>query len=761
MGVMYMTTQAIRKNAHAWRARVAALLAVLLLAVLPTGAQAGTLKGMSYQALPGGKVDVTLQFDGAPPQPRIFTTNNPPRIAVDLDGTSLALAKRRLDVGSGATSSVTAVAAGGRTRIVVDLFQHANYTTRVEGDRLILAIGSGNGGTLASDAVGNPSKVLPNTNTLAIANIDFQRNKDGAGQVIIRFSGAGANVDMHRSGDHMIVDFANATLPPKLAQRLDVNDFATPVTSVTTRPQGNGARMEIAARGAFEPSAYQSGDEYVVEIAPKQVEKAAGVIGNVTGAEPKYTGARVTFNFQDIPTRSALQLIADVSNLNIVASDSVGGSVTLRLVNVPWDQALAVIMRAKSLGMQRDGNVIWVAPQSELASYERAKAETRMQAEEAAPLVTDYIPISYGKASTIAQMLTQKSLQNTAAGGASSNTNRGFLSSRGSVTFDNRTNTLIVSDIPEKIREIRALVAVLDRPVKQVLIESRIVIASDSFTRQLGAQFGASGFMTNPSGQLLSTGSSIGSDGTAGLINSIAAQNAVNAQNQLNQQYAAQTGGTAPQPTLPPAITFPGGLNVNLPITTPAGSFGLAILGSNYLLNLELQAAQTEGKSDTISSPRVITANQQMATIKQGQEVGYVTFQNAIGGAVGAGTATVQFKNVVLQLQVTPTITADGRIYLELDVKKDDLTGFINVPNGGQVPEISTRQVQTGVLLDNGQTVVLGGITDVTKSNTVTKVPLLGDIPGLGALFRNTSRINSKDELLIFVTPRILNDGLK
>ena len=759
MGVMYMTTQAIRKNAHTWRARMAALLAVLLLAALPMGAQAGTLKDMSYQALPGGKVDITLQFDGAPPQPRIFTTDNPPRIAVDLDGTALALAKRRLDVGSGATSSVTAVAAGGRTRIVVDLFQHAGYTTRVDGDKLILAIGSGNGGALASSAVGNPSKILPNTHSLAIANIDFQRNKDGAGQVIIRFSGAGANVDMHRSGDHMVVDFANAMLPPKLAQRLDVNDFATPVTSVTTRPVANGARMEIAARGAFEPSAYQSGDEYVVEIAPKQAQKAAGVIGNVTGAEPKYTGARVTFNFQDIPTRSALQLIADVSNLNIVASDSVGGSVTLRLVNVPWDQALAVIMRAKSLGMQRDGNVIWVAPQTELASYERAKAETRMQAEEAAPLVTDYIPISYGKASTIAQLLTQKSLQNTASGGASANANRGFLSSRGSVTFDNRTNTLIVSDIPQKIREIRALVAVLDRPVKQVLIESRIVIASNSFTRELGAQFGASGFMTNPSGQLLSTSDSTGSN--TSLLNSIAAQNAVIAQNNLNQQYATQTGGTAPQNTLPPAITFPGGLNVNLPITSPAGSFGLAILGSNYLLNLELQAAQTEGKSETISSPRVITANQQMATIKQGQEVGYVTFQNSIGGAPGAGTATVQFKNIVLQLQVTPTITADGRIYLELDVKKDDLAGFINNPGGGQVPEIDTRQIQTGVLLDNGQTVVLGGITDVTKSNTMTKVPLLGDIPGLGALFRQTSRNNTKDELLIFVTPRILDDSLK
>ncbi len=761
MGVMYMTTQANRKNARAWRARMAALLAVLLLAAVPAGAMAATLKDMSYQALPGGKVDLTLTFDGAPPQPKVFTTTDPARIAVDLDGTALDLAKRRLDIGSGATSSVTAVSAGGRTRIVVDLFEAANYTTRIEGNKLIVAIGSGNGSALASSAVGNPSKALPNTSTLAIAGIDFQRSKDGAGEVIIRFSGSGANVDMHRSSGGVTVDFGNASLPPKLAQRLDVNDFATPVSSVTTRPQGDGARMEIAARGVFEPSAYQTGDKYVVEIAPKQQQQTGGVIGSGMSA-PKYTGARVTFNFQDIPTRSALQLIADVSNLNIVASDSVGGSITLRLVNVPWDQALAVIMRAKSLGMQRDGNVIWVAPQTELAAYEQARAETRLRAEEAAPLVTDFIPISYGKASTIAQLLTQKSLQNTAGGSAGGNVSRGFLSSRGSVTYDDRTNTLIVSDIPEKIRQIRALVAQLDKPVKQVLIESRIVIATDNFTRELGAKFGASGFFTNPSGQLVSTGATIGTNGTAGLINSINAQNQVIAQNNLNQQYAAQTGGTAPQPTLPPAITFPGGLNVNLPSTaTGTSSFGLAILGSNYLLDLELSAAQTEGKSETISSPRVITANQQPAIIKQGTEIGYVTYQNSAGGAAGLGTATVQFKDAVLELKVTPTITADGRVYLALDVKKDALAGFINNPGGGQVPQIDTRQIQTGVLVDNGQTVVLGGIYEVTKGNTVTKVPLLGDIPGLGMLFRNTNRNNTKAELLIFVTPRILNESLK
>ena len=738
------------------------LLATLLVVTFPFQALASSaLKNMSYQALPGGKVVLNLGFTGTVPAPRIFTTQAPPRIAVDFDNTSLAVTRRHLKIGSGVASSVTAVSAGGRTRIVVDLLNSASYTTKVAGNKLVMTIRPVQSHPNLAGP-GNPSKRLPGAAGPAITGIDFHRTEAGAGRVVINFASRGAHINMRRLGSSEIVDIGNTRLPRKLAQKLDVTDFATPVISITTRPQGQGARMRIAVKGAFEPSGYQTGNKFVVEIQAKSKPGTAttrsGVIGNL--GPKKYSGARVTFNFQNIATRSALQLIADVSNLNIVASDSVGGDVTLHLVNVPWDQALAVIMRAKGLGEQRDGNVIWIAPQTEIASFEQARAEARMRAQEAQPLVTDYIPISYGKASNIAKLLTQKSLQSNSGGAGASQSTRGFLSPRGSVTFDERTNTLIVSDIPQKIREIRALVKVLDRPVKQVLIESRIVIATDNFTRELGARFGVSGFRRNPSGQLISTGSSLGS--TSSLDNSIAAQQAVIAQNAANASYAAQQGTTPAQPTLAPAITFPGGLNVNLPVATPAGSFGLAILGSNYLLNLELSAAQTEGKGEVISSPRVITANQQPAIIKQGQEIGYVTFQNsgAGGGGLG-GTATVQFKDAVLELKVTPTITADNRIFLDLDVKKDALAGFINNPGGGQVPQIDTRQIKTGVLVDNGQTVVLGGIYEINKQNTVTKVPGLGDIPGVGFLFRNKSRNNTKAELLIFVTPRILDDSLR
>ncbi len=737
------------------------LVAVLLVATFPFQAMASSaLKNMSYQSLSGGRVVLNFKFTGTVPTPRIFTTETPPRIAVDFDNTSLAVAKRHLKIGSGAASGVTAVSAGGRTRVVVDLFNSASYTTKVEGDRLVMIIRPvQTRSSLARHT--NPSKVLPGRTGPSITGIDFHRTKAGAGRIVVNFATRGAQVNMRREGTIEIVDISNSRLPRKLAQKLDVTDFATPVVSITTRRQGHGARMQIAVKGAFEPSGYQTGNTFVIEIQPKSrtgtVPDRGGVIGNL--GPKKYSGTRVTFNFQNIATRSALQLIADISNLNIVASDSVGGDVTLHLVNVPWDQALAVIMRAKGLGEQRDGNVIWIAPQTEIASFEQARAEARIRAQEAQPLVTDYIPISYGKASNIAKLLTQKSLQSNSGGAGATQSTRGFLSPRGSVTFDVRTNTLIVSDIPKKIREIRALVKVLDRPVKQVLIESRIVIATDNFTRELGARFGVNGFHRNPSGQLISTGSNLSS--TSSLDNSIAAQQAVIAQNSANAAYAAQQGTTPAQPTLPPAVTFPGGLNVNLPVATPAGSFGLAILGSSYLLNLELSAAQTEGKGEVISSPRVITANQQPAIIKQGQEIGYVTYQNSGAGGAGlGGTATVQFKDAVLELKVTPTITADNRIFLDLDVKKDALAGFINNPGGGQVPQIDTRQIKTGVLVDNGQTVVLGGIYEINKQNTVTKVPGLGDIPGVGFLFRNKSRNNTKAELLIFVTPRILDDSL-
>ncbi|WP_430387626.1 type IV pilus secretin PilQ [Dyella sp. 20L07] len=691
-------------------------------------AATSTLKDISYDMLPGGRVELHLNFAQGPvPEPKIFTTGNPPRIAVDFADTDNA-ASRHLDIGKGSTTGVSAVSAGGRTRVVVELLRDSTYRSRVEGNSLVLTVNNGTDATTTTTAATiDPSKALPSAATgPSVSNIDFRRGPNGEGRILIDFSGTGASADMKRQNDKVLVDIDHANLPSNLAQRLDVLDFATPVQSIVTKAGvRGGAHMEIAVKGQVDTSAYQSGNQYVVEIAPKKKD-AKGEDGKLAkGQDPVYSGNRVTFNFQDIPVRSALQLLADISGLNLVASDTVGGSVTLRLVNVPWDQALDVVLRAKSLDKRRNGNVMWIAPQEELAKYEQSIADARMKAEDNAELVTDYVPISYGKAKDIAKLLTQGSLQSMGGGGGGgggvngASASRGFLSSRGSVSFDERTNTLLINDNPQKIHELRDLISVLDKPVQQVLIESRIVIATDNFTRDLGAKFGVQAKRKNPSGQTISTG---GQD---------------------------QENGT---------VT---GTNVNLPVTTPAGSFGLAILGKNYALDLELSAAQTEGRSEVISSPRVITANQQEAVIRQGQEIGYVTFQNSSTGAAGSGTATVQFKDAVLELKVTPTITSDNRVYLMINVKKDALAGYVTAPGSGQVPTIDTREINTSVLVDNGQTVVLGGIYEITKQNNATKVPGLGDIPGIGILFRNTSRESDKAELLIFVTPRILSESLQ
>jgi type IV pilus assembly protein PilQ len=683
-----------------------------------------TLNDISYDTLPGGRVELHLNFAGGPvPQPRIFSTGNPPRIAVDFADTANAAA-RHIDIGKGSTAGVSAVAAGGRTRVVVELMRESSYRTRVEGNSLVLTVNNGSGAQASTTAATiDPTKMLLSAiDGPAVSNIDFRRGPNGEGRVLISFSGPGANADMHRQGDQLIVNLEHVNLPANLAQRLDVLDFATPVQSIATKAAGGGARMDIAIKGNVETSAYQTGDQYVVEVAPKK--KAVATDKLAKGQAPVYSGGRVTFNFQDIPVRSVLQLIADMSGQNLVASDSVGGSITLRLVNVPWDQALDVVLRAKGLDKRRNGNVVWIAPQQELASYEQNVAEARLKAEDNAELVTDYVPISYGKAADIAKLLTSGS-QGGGGGGGAAGGSRGFLSARGSVSFDERTNTLLLNDNPDKIRQLRELIAVLDKPVQQVLIESRIVVATDDFSRELGAKFGVNGRQTNPSGQVLQTGSQLGT-----VIGSNAA----------------------------PGVLGAGGLNVNLPAAPGGGSFGLAILGANYALDLELSAAQTEGRGEVVSSPRVITANQQEAVIRQGQEIGYVTYQGATTGA--APTASVQFKDAVLELKVTPTITADNRVYLMINVKKDALANFVDTPNG-KVPQIDTREINTSVLVDNGQTVVLGGIYEITKSNTISKVPGLGDIPGVGALFRKTSRNNNKAELLIFVTPRILSDTLQ
>ncbi len=706
---------------------------------------ANALQNVSYDAQPGGRIELTLAFSGAAPDPKVFTTNNPPRIAIDLPDTTNAFASRHIDIGKGSTAGVSVVAAGGRTRVTVELFRESAYRTRAEGKNLIVTVNNGpTGATTTTAIVSDPTKALPSSAGTPVSNIDFRRGPNGEGRVLVTLGSSASTPEMHREGDHVIVSLAGSSLPAKLAQRLDVLDFATPVQSIDSKASPGGARLDIRTKGEIETSAYQSGTEYVIEVAAKKVTVPTGKAAK--GQEPTYSGSRLTFNFQDIPVRSALQLIADEAKLNLVASDSVGGSVTLRLVNTPWDQALDVILRAKGLDKRRSGNVIWIAPQAELANYEQSLADARQKAEDSAELISDYVPISYGKAEDIAKLLTQGAMQSSGGGGGSaSGGSRGFLSARGSVSFDDRTNTLLINDTPDKIRDLRELIGTLDRPVQQVLIESRIVVATDQFTRQLGVRWGAQAFNTNPSGQVIGTTPDLSSGtgtqlGTSGLVTNVA-----------NLNNGTQTNNT---------LTYPGGYNVNLPVSNPAGSIGLAILGANYMVDLELSAAQTEGRSEVISSPRVITANQQEAVIKQGTQIGYVTYQASSSGG-GAQNATVQFKDAVLELRVTPTITADSRVYLKINVKKDALASQTPSPGGGFVPSIDTREINTSVLVDNGQTVVLGGIYEITKSNTTDKVPGLGDIPGLGVLFRRTNRSNNKAELLIFVTPRILSDSLR
>jgi type IV pilus assembly protein PilQ len=742
------------------------LLAMLSLLVTGPALAANTLQNVSASPLPGGKVQVTLTFSGPAATPQSFSTNTPPRIAMDFDDTSNGLAQRGYSINQGTAQSISAVEANGRTRVVVDLSQPSPFVTHVDGNQVTLTIGDGMAGATAAAApdpaqaqapapalatvppppasqralalaTTNPDKAAAMAGSNVITAVDFQRGDHGAGKLVVEFSQPGAAASMHTSGDTTVVEIAGASLAASQARRLDVTSYATPVRSVNTRAVAGGATIDVDTRGVVQASAYQTGNEYVVEFTRPKAEESS-----LLGA-PKpvvYNGSRVTFNFQDIPVRSVLQLLADVSNLNIVASDSVQGNVTLRLVNVPWDQALDVILRAKSLAKRQNGNVIWIAPQTEIAKYEQNIADARQKELNSAQLVTDYIPINYGSAKQIADLLTSGAKAgNVGGGGGASNSERGFLSPRGSVSFDERTNTLLVNDTPDKVQEIRQLVSVLDRPVKQVLIESRLVIATDSFVRELGAKLGIAGFHINPSGQTLIT-----NDTTDNVVKT---GNAV-----ADALFKEATTGE------PQQITIPTGLNVNLPANTSgvtSSNIAFGILGSDYLLNLELSAAQQEGRSETISQPKVVTANNQEASIVQGQQVGYLTFQNS-GAGGGAGTATVQFKNAALELHVTPTITSDNRVFMKLKILKDAVARLVPNPGGGFVPQIDHREIDTSVLVKNGDTVVLGGVYEFQNEHDVTKVPFLGDIPILGALFRDKLNKNSKAELLVFITPHIL-----
>ncbi|GAB3001782.1 secretin [Arenimonas maotaiensis] len=667
--------------------------AALCLLLAQQAAAANVLKDVKASAQADGRTAITLQFEQPVGEIKAFSTGNPPRIAIDLPDTANAFAQRRLAVDSALAKSVNTVEADGRTRVVVELAKDAGYRTQAMGNALVLTI----------EAKASAAQAV------SVAGIDFKRADNGSGRLVVRFDGAGAAADVKESGSEVVVDIGNASLPADLQRKMDVAGYATPVLNVDARNVGGKTRLVLNTKGKADLMAYQTGNEYVIEISPKAMAAAPGGDAARIGATGNgrkttaYTGRPVTFNFQDVPVRTVLQLIAEESNLNVVAADSVGGNVTLRLVNVPWDQALEIVLRAKGLDKRRDGNVIWVGPQAELAQYEQAKEDARIAIENREETVTEYIPINYGNAEAIAKLLTEDSKSGTGGGGTTGQQQRGFLSPRGSVSFDARTNTLLVIDIPKKVAEVKQLLATLDRAVDQVMIEARIVVAQDSFGRELGARFG------------------------------------------INDRYPVD--GTNP------GVSRDSGFNSSLGLTNPAGILNFSILGRNTSLDIELQAMETKGRGEVISNPRVITSNQKAAVIRQGDEVGYVTTQAT--GTTTVPQATVQFKEVLLELKVTPTITQDGRVFLDMGVKKDEIKDFLSTPTG-DIPQIQKREVSTAVLVDDGQTVVIGGVYEFKNRDDVSKVPFLGDIPFLGALFKKSDRSQEKAELLIFVTPRII-----
>lgn len=707
-------------------------------------AAANTLESLSFRATPGDSVELVMALSAPPPaDAKLFATDNPPRIAVDLPATRNAVSQRRVDINMGSAVAASAVEAGGRTRVVVELLRSGTYATRVDGNSLVLQIGTGTAGGMQTINT-DPTKAISRSRT-SIESVDFRRGSAGEGRIIVNFSSADASPTMRREGSRVIVELPGVSVPDDRARKLDVTDFATAVQSINVVRTPAGGRLDVAINGPFEPLAYQTGTEYVIEIAPQREESPA----QARMKEPEYKGERVTFNFQDIPVRSVLQLIADISGINIVVADSVQGNVTLRLNNVPWDQALDIVMQARGLDKRERGNVVWIAPTPEIAAREQAIEDARIAIEDRTPLISEFIPINYGNAEQIATLLTTSALR--ATGNGATNQGQiasGFLSPRGSVSFDVRTNTLLVSDIPSKIEEVRSLVALLDRPVDQVLIESRIVIADETFGRELGARFGISAAREDSNGNVVSTGGNLRSTDTM-----------------LNEALANRFSRTSPNAP----ITVPGPpgsgiivpdlanrLNVNLPVTNPAGSFALAVLGQDYLLDLELTALHSEGRGEVVSSPRVITANQREAVIRQGEEVGYVTIAPQQGGN-DIPIPNVQFKEALLELKVTPTITQDRRVFLSMNVKKDEVSGFVST-SIGDVPQIAKREINTAVLVNDGQTVVLGGVYEFQNRDELEKVPFLGDLPAVGAFFRNTGRRSEKVELLIFVTPKIVNE---
>ena len=680
----------------------------------------GVIQSISSSQQGGGDVVRVELSEALKAVPSGFVIQQPPRIAIDLPGVGSALGRPTVDVNAGNLRSVAVAQAGDRTRVVLNLKQAAAYRAQLDGKALVIVVESAAvaGSTAVAAAPAAPAapaaatSFAPSQNReqLALKDIDFRRGVDGAGRVIVSLPSSQMGVDIRQQGAALLVEFPRAAVPDSMRRRLDVTDFGTPIQTITTTQSGDRVRMLIEPRGNWEHSAYQSDTQFVVEVRPVRVDP------NKLTQGPGYQGEKLSLNFQNIEVRSLLQVIADFTNFNVVTSDTVGGSLTLRLKDVPWDQALDIILQAKGLGMRKSGNVIWIAPKDEIAIKENAELEAGKKKTELEPLRTQGFQLNYTKAEDVA-----KGLVGTGSSGGQGGTTSRILSPRGSVLSEQRTNQLFVTDIPSKLEEIQQLIAKIDIPVRQVMIEARIVEANDTFGKSLGVKLGGR-FVNDPGGVI---GRPRGT--FAPTID-----------------VSQPSGGIA-------TITSSGNF-VNLPATGQGGydpaSFSLALFNrdASRFINLEISALEADGKGKIVSSPRIVTADQIKASISQGTKI---PFQKS----TSSGATSVEFIEASLKLEVTPQITPEGNVILDVKVNKDSLGTLTALGR-----EINVKEVKTNVLVENGGTVVIGGIFEQNESTNVTKVPILGDVPVLGNLFKTTTKDTSRTELLVFLTPRVVTE---
>jgi len=702
--------------------------------VPPTG---NAVQSVETTTLPGGKVVVRVTLKKAlTAEPAGFTVGNPPRIALDLPDTGNAMGRNTVEANLGPLTSVNVVQAGTRTRLVLNLNKSVEYDAKIEGKTLIVALGDLSAGAATANVSPRFAAAAPGAASHNIRDIDFRRGGAGEARIVTTLSDAQTGINIRQQANGIVVDFIGAALPRALQRRLDVADFGTPVQTVETYTLGDNTRMVIQPKGGWEYSAYQADNSFIVEVKPSDDGQKKTADGKT-----KYVGDKLSLNFQNVEVRSVLQVIADFTGLNIIASDSVGGSLTLRLKDVPWDQALDLIMQTKGLDKRQNGNVIWVAPLAELQAKEKQEFESRNQIVDLEPLVTEYIQMNYMRAdeaqtmlygfasgaflasagnssvncSAQAQGLGGKAAAQASQEGKGENDQK-VLTKRGRATYELKTNTLIITDTARKIQEVRELFTRLDVPARQVMIEARVVVATDGWSRDLGARLG---FQMTKDRSVL--GHRVGG---------------------INNDFSFAPGGAY-------------GLGQALPDVLGAGNLALSLLNlaNGNLLSLELRALEADNKGKVISNPRVLTTNQRPAVILNGTQIPYVTTTVTTGGV----TQTVTFKDAFLCLLVDPQILNNDSIILTVEVQKDAVR---NIPEISGIPAIDTKRVKTQVRVNNGETLVLGGIFDGEESSSVSKVPLLGDIPVFGNLFKTTSKENSKTELIIFITPRILDDRL-